>query len=52
VIEAHGGELANVDGSHHRFRASGKRSIVVTVVGGRWVKRYKLKEVCEWLGLD
>jgi predicted RNA binding protein YcfA (HicA-like mRNA interferase family) len=52
VIEAYGGQLANVDGSHHRFRAPGKRSIVVTVEGGRWVKRYKLKEVWEWLGLD
>ena len=52
VIEAHGGEEANVDGSHHRFRAPGKQSLIVTVDGGRWVKRYKLKEVARWLGLD
>ena len=52
VLEWFGYTEAGRDGSHVRFAKPGERSLIVTVVGGRWVKRYKVDEVCERLGLD
>ncbi len=53
LLELFGYSEAGRDGSHVRFKKLGERSLIVTAVSGRWVKRYKIIEVCcERLGLD
>ncbi len=52
LLEMYGYREVGRDGSHVNFKKPGARGLIVTVVSGRWVLRYKIDEVCERLGLD
>ncbi len=52
LLEAFGWTLRRERGSHVTFKKTGQRSITVSKVGGRKVKRVYLDQICERLGLD
>lgn len=52
LLEAFGWTHERIRGSHHTFAKDGERSLTISTVGGRTVRRYQLEQVCKRLELD
>lgn len=52
LLEAFGWTHDRTNGSHHTFNKDDERSLTVSTVSGRKVKRYQIDQVCVRLGLD